>query len=594
VLPLLVILFTLWAIHVFFLPHLTFTGDEVRYVAYGLGIFHGEGFHPSDAHWLEMLGPLAARHPLQTSPAGHTGQLIHSVVYPLLGAPLIHLAGLAGARWLSFAVGAAGLTILWRCLRRRFAPEAGLAAVLAVAFACPVLLYLGLFFSEILLFTVNTLVVAFFLDEKYKDPKYLLPAGLGLCLLPFFHVKLSLMAAAAFLLLLLSARRQGVARSRLLLLLAGAGGLFLLYLLYNYTLFGAPIGGGNPAFPTSPRLIADRLIVNLFDMRHGLLPNAPHLLFGLIGLLAAALDRDSRLRPLLPLVAAYVFTMLWANGSEAHAARNWMAAMPFVAVGFAKWYEDGCRLNQILAAPFLLLSLCLLCILLRSPNAFLDSRNYSVPYDLLFERFPWFNLGYLLPYDFLDHEGAAPYAAWGLGLAAALVVGLYAAGQLLADRTGRQGRSGGVGQLVAAGGVQVLALAVMAVFSLVQRVDVGAAISHDAGHSYLVTAPETPGPLAFVRVENPQAMVKPYGFFLVGLRRGQSLVSSRLTRASAVVPLPPLTPADAVLITETVERPDQHWLDTAVTATLYRRLILLPGLDASPPATRPPDQRSTP
>ncbi|WP_156180909.1 hypothetical protein [Desulfovibrio sp. TomC] len=590
VLPLLVIVSALWAIHVFFLAHLAFTGDEVRYVAYGLGLFYGEGFHPSDANWLTMLGPLAARHPLQTSPAGHAGLLIHSVVYPVLGAPLIYLAGLDGARWLSFAVGAAGLAVLFACLRRRFAPEAGLAGVLAVALACPLIFFIGLFFSEILLFTANALVVAFFLDEKHRNPKYLLPAGLCLCLLPFLHVKLSLEAAAAFLILLASARRYGASRARLLSLLAAAGGLFGLYLLYNYTLFGAPIGGGNPAFPTSPRLIADRLIVNFFDMRHGLLPNAPHLLFGLIGLLWAAKDRDSRVRPLLPLFAAYLFTILWANGSEAYAARNWTAAMPFVAVGFAKWYEDSGRLNQLLAVPFLLLSLGLLCILLQHPDAFLDSRNYSVPYDLLFARVPWFNLGYLLPYDFLDHEGAQPYAAWGLGLAAAGVVGLYVAGQLLANRPAGTGQRG---RMAAGAAAQIAALAVILVFSLVERVDVGAAIVHEPGHSYLVTTPQTPGSLAFVRVENPRAMVKPYGFFLIALEDGGTLRAHLMTRASAVVPLPPFTRADAVLISETMANPAQHWLDTATGAALYRRLIPLPGLDASPAATQPTSPRSS-
>lgn len=50
------------------------------------------------------------------------------------------------------------------------------------------------------------------------------------------------------------------------------------------------------------------------------------------------------------------------------------------------------------------------------------------------------------------------------------------------------------------------------------------------------------------------------------------------TRASSVVPLPPFTPAGAVMIAETPPAPDRRWLDTAAGATVYRRLLSLPGL----------------
>lgn len=560
------LLLALWAVHALILGKLAFTGDEVRYAAYGLGIFHGQGFHPSDALWREMVDDAGLRTPLATSPAGHAGKLIHSVIYPILGSPALTLAGLDGARWFSFAVGALGLVILYQALRRRFPHGPSLAAVAGVAFACPLIFYLRLFFAEILLFTCNCLVLLFFLSGRHKNPANALWAALGLCLLPFVHVKLSLEAATAFL-IVYAGLRQKLSRPRQLAMFGIAGGLFALFLLYNQALFGLAVGGGNPAFPVTLLAVPDRVLTNLFDMRHGLIPNAPHLLLGLIGLFCFIWkDKDQPEGTILVLFVAYFATMLWANGSEAYAARNWTAAMPFVAFGLARWLDEPGRINKWLALPLFLLSLCLTCVLFKYPNAFLDSRNYSVPFDRLFTMLPCFQFGYLLPYDFLDHEGATLYASLGRGLGVAAVLGLFAAGQVLAARS-RLVRTGAA--------AQALALAVIVFFSLVTRVeDVATSITRRGNTYYLNCALSEPAELAFLRIDNPDATMKPYGFFTLALIDGPQTATSQV-RASAVVPLPPFTPAKGVMIAETPPGPDKRWLDTAAGAALYGRVICI-------------------
>ena len=563
-------LLALWAVHTLLIGELAFTGDEVRYAAYSLGVCHGQGFHPSDALWREMVASSGLRTPLQTSPAGHGGHLIHSVVYPILGAPALSLTGLDGARWFSFAVGAFGLCILYRALRRRFAHGPSLVAVAGVAFACPLIFYMRLFFAEILLFACNCLVLLFFLSNRHKNPANALWAGFCLCLLPFVHVKLSLEAATAFLLVLKGVRKK-LSPARQLTMLGIAAGMFGLFLLYNSTLFGIAVGGGNPAFPISALAVPDRILTNLFDMRHGLIPNAPHLLLGLIGLTCFVWrDRDQTEGTLFVLFVSYFLTMLWANGSEAYAARNWTAAMPFVAFGLARWLAEPGPMDKWLALPFFLLSFCLLCVLVRFPNAFLDSRNYSVPFDRLHDLLPCFQFGYLLPYDFLDHEGAGLNASLGLGLGVAAVIGLFAAGQVASARL-RRVWTGAV--------LQVLALCTIVFFSLVAKVgDTAVAMTQDAGAFYVNCALPRPTDLAFLRIANSQASMKPYGFFTLALVDGRRTVSRRV-RASAVVPLPPFTPAQAVMIAETPPHPDKRWLDTATGVTLYRRMLSLPGLD---------------
>ncbi len=42
-LPLCCLVCALWAVHALLLGNLAFTGDEVRYVAYGLGLLSGQG-----------------------------------------------------------------------------------------------------------------------------------------------------------------------------------------------------------------------------------------------------------------------------------------------------------------------------------------------------------------------------------------------------------------------------------------------------------------------------------------------------------------------------------------------------------------------
>lgn len=564
------LLIALWAVQVFFIGDLVFTGDEPRYVAYGLGIWHGEGFHPSDEHWQEMLGERAKSSPLVTSPAGQHQPLIHSIVYPVLGSVAIYLGGLDGARWFSFGLCIAGLTILYLSMRKNFEHETCLIAVAAVALGCPLIFYMHLFFSEILLFVVNCIVVWIFISRKHEDSRWFHPVGLFFCLLPFVHVKMALEAAVGFVLLLLAARRAGAPLSKLAAACAMGAIMFGLYVLHNKLLFGVFIGGASPAFPVSPVVIPDRIIVNLFDMRHGIIPNAPQMLFGLIGLFWLLCRKEDPAKLLCILFGAYFFTMLWANGSEAYAGRNWTAAMPFLAYGFARWYKSANLAQLSLSLPILVLSACLFCVVLREPNAFLASRNYSVPYDTLFQMTHVFNFGYFLPYDFLDHDGAKPNISIVLGLANLAVVGLYIVGHCLATKSSRG---------ILAAGMQFLAIGTTVYFALVEKVESPAvAIIHDSEKAYVNISLEKPRPLAFVKFENPGSSMTPYGFFLVGERNAENIRYS-LQRASSVVPLSPFCAVDAVMIAETADYKGRLWLDGTREVTAYARLIHLLMID---------------
>lgn len=565
--PLACMLLALACLHVFLYRQLTITGDEVRYVAYGLGLFEGEGFHASDRTWRRMLHQARIGAGDEESPARPGTALIHSVVYPLLGAVPLRLGGLDGARWFSFAVCAAGLLALHAALRTRFGPAASLAGIAAVAFSCPLVFYMRLFFSEILLFTLNCLLVWAMATGAHRQRRNAFRLVVFCCLLPFVHLKLALVAVAGCLVVFRQALADRAGVRRVALLALTAAGMCALYFAYNHALFGRAVGGASPAFQTSLWIVPNRILVNLLDHHHGLLPNAPHLLLALVGF-ALGLGRGERPFGVLGLVfGAYFFTILWANGAEAYACRPWVAACPFLAFGFARWFEADGEANRLLALPLLALSLALLCLGLRTPNLFLDGRMHSTALDALFTDVPWLNLAYFLPWDFRDVSDRLDNSAMSLAVPVFAVVACFGAGQLLA--AGRRWPRAGVG-------MQAAALAAALFFALVEEVpDVAVNTVADARGYHHNFSFARPGGYAFVRFDNPPAVMKEYGGLLLASETAQGWTYTA-RKASVYVPANTFAPVRAVSIAETQNPQGRVWSDTVRGATVYRRIIPLP------------------
>jgi len=556
------VIIALWSIHFFFVKDLTFTGDEVRYVAYGLGISKGEGPHVSDHSWREMLKEKHLdwyENPAKT-------KIIHSVIYPILGSYFIGNWGLDGARWFSFAIGALGIIILYDALRRVYSHDESISTIVLVSFSCPLLFYLRLFFSEIFLFTLNCALVSFFVSKMHLRARNAYIASFAVCLLPFVHLKLSLEAAVATLIIFYEFYKSEKSNLKRGLLLCQSAGMLALFIIYNTMMFGAPIGGANPAFKVSILAIPDRIIVNLFDFHHGLISNAPLLIVSFIGFIIGIVNKDKELRIVIILFIAYFFTMLWANGSEAYAARNWTAIIPMLAFGVAHWIKKGGSFNHALAIPFFVISLCLLCLGMNSPNLFLDNRTYSLPFDALYALAPYFHFGYYLPNDFLDHEGAASGAALALGLPIVLILSCFVTGQLASLHA--RWKTAGIC-------LQILALFTILFFSYVKKCDdVNIAFAEDENNYYLNIHINTPGDPAFIRIENASATMKPYGFFSFWVHSDDSW-KYQCSRASVITPLAPFETIDSIAIAEPKTDSGKAWLTTATNAQFFQRRLSL-------------------
>ena len=187
----------------------------------------------------------------QGLPTGGEGSVLMNGVYlPALLSPVAGLFSLAGLRCASLAAGLAGLAFLLRLARRAASPQPALAAVGLTALSIPLLPYLHLFYMESFLFAL----VCWGWDRLQKAGRGaagdLLTAAI-LMLIPFVHMRGSMVAACLFAALLQQLLRRGLRRRTLLLLLLGlcAGSLLL---ALNVAIYGAITGPVNTARPPAP------------------------------------------------------------------------------------------------------------------------------------------------------------------------------------------------------------------------------------------------------------------------------------------------------------------------------------------------------
>ncbi|HTU71654.1 MAG TPA: hypothetical protein VMF11_15235 [Candidatus Baltobacteraceae bacterium] len=384
-------------------------GDETRYAFQGVGLYTNGSFYPDRAVWKRFAdssgcgngGVLQSDHrgrPLQTISA--------SVIY---GAAL-RVAGLEGARWLNFAVGCVGLTLLYVLLwslfpRRTGGPSAAaIVSFAAIALSLPFVPYLQLIYPEVLLFTAVAAALYGLTRRRY----YL--TLVAIVLLPFLHVRALPLSLIFFLVLLVQMRRDKTAiaiRWQFLALYAAGMAIFA---ASQYRLFGSLTGSAFPSYAPSLSIALERIGMQLYGVRHGAVAYAPLLLVGFAGLLLGTLRRERVCEYSLILFGTYFATFMWSNASESWTARFWVAGLPFLAVGLGFWLNQAKRWWEWLpAAPLAAIDIGNTLTYIFNPLWYLESRQASIPYAALF-LIAHVHFGLLLPVDG-EPGGIAPYAA---------------------------------------------------------------------------------------------------------------------------------------------------------------------------------------
>ena len=418
---------------------LPLTGDEPHYLVIATSVLRDGDVELAndydDEHYREFYqGSLEPRHTKYTATGHHYP--IHGLGTSLLVAPAFAIAGTAGARATVLAITALGAGFLWSAVRRTTAGQAAAWVALAVlVLQVPFATQSAAIYPD----PVAAAVSCFSLwmlcrierAEPVSTPQFAL-FGLALSTLPWLHIRLSLIAAAfgAAVVLLALGRRIDANRLAWFLALPAIGAA--LWMASSYVMFESP----NPlvslrhagAFTSIPTSIAGLLT----DQEFGLLPFAPGIAFGVLGLWNRSLPVTS-----LAGITAVLGTMIttashdWFGGTNSP-ARFLVPVLPALAFGVGQWWSRGseplrrvCLMSVTIGATFLVY------------GAVAGDGRYlvNVP-DGRYSLFAWFSdtvdIAALLPSFFKAGNAPSTEAliagSWALS-AAAIVAALAARGR---------------------------------------------------------------------------------------------------------------------------------------------------------------------
>lgn len=412
------------AVLLLLMPAQHLTGDESRYLLYATSVIrHGQFVMPA-AEWDRLAARAAGVLPHGLPVGGENTVLMNGVYLPALLSPIAGLFSLAGLRLASLAAGLAGLFFLLRLARRVAGPNTALAIVALTGLSIPLLPYLHLFYMEGFVFAL----LCWGWDRLQRTGRGaggdLLTAAI-LILVPFVHMRGSVLAACLFGALLWQLRERGLHR-RAILLMSAAVCAGIGFVLCNLLIYGAVTGPVNTARPPAPWQWFPVLSMQLFNVHHGLLAYAPVWALGYAGLWAGAgRSGPPVVRQALVLAIVAAFTAVGVNPGECWPARFWVLSMPMLAIGLCFWASRVRRLVGIacLAIP---LSVTLLnsVLFIAQPNLFLENRQSSMTYDALHWRFGAIDPGLFLPVE--TGEPGDNALAGELALAAGLFVALSA------------------------------------------------------------------------------------------------------------------------------------------------------------------------
>ncbi|WP_431283479.1 hypothetical protein ACQW02_01340 [Humitalea sp. 24SJ18S-53] len=401
------------------------TGDEQRYILYAASLWRHGGFTMPVADW-SALHMAANRVGIDDLPRGGDGAvLMHPVAMSALVAPVAALFPIDGPRFVSLVAGLGGLLALHRLCRDAAGRVPALLATAMAAFSIPLLPYLHLFAMESFVFAL----VAYGwwrVRRAGESAAGDVLTALVLVAIPFVHLRGSVVAAVLYGFLVWPSLVRRDAGRLALLAVPGAAGLGLLIAM-NLAVYGVVTGPVNSARPPLPWGWIEVLPMQLFNVRHGLLAYAPVWILGMAGLIAGAVsgNRLARQGLLLALVAA--LTGVGVNPGECWPARFWVLSVPMLTVGLAFWIsrERG-WVMRVPGAVLVALTLANSAMFFADPNTFLDNRQTTVTYQLLFDRGLPLHFGLLLPVEIDQPAQVATVRAFLLGFGALLGFGVLA------------------------------------------------------------------------------------------------------------------------------------------------------------------------
>ncbi|HYJ04377.1 MAG TPA: hypothetical protein VEX43_04545 [Chthoniobacterales bacterium] len=403
---------------------LNFTGDEPRYVYQAVSFGKQGDFNLSRDAWFSFC----EKSNLPPTPEAVTSSPWHPVLMPILLSPFAAFLNLDQLRFVCLGVGFLGLAGLYKMLKaggHRNWPC--FFTLFFVFFSLPVAAYVQLVYVDIWLFTVVVWGLLS-LHRPVESRWSYLWVPLLITVGPFIHLRMSLVAAGLFVLFLLKVRRANAPTwLKYLAPCAIAAFMAVVFVYQQFHFFGSLTGGGSLVTAPTVHAFYDRLLLQLFEHRHGLLAYSPIWILAFVGLIHGTIRNDALSTQAFVLLALYVITFIWGAASESFPARFWVPAIPFLAIGLARWVSFvKIPLRWVVFLPLATVTLANEALFLWQPSAVLQNRLYSRTYDFFFDQLGGFHLGILLPWDWfglpIPHMEASLPLANRLAVATAIIV----------------------------------------------------------------------------------------------------------------------------------------------------------------------------
>jgi hypothetical protein len=385
------------------------TGDEVRYLYHAVSLFYEGTLKGTEETWRSY----AAIHNLPEIPFTDLASSIHSPTHVPFFTYAAGQWGVESARAFQAVLWIAAFCGMYLSCRRLVKWPIALAAATMASLTLSMLAYGRLLYPDIWLGAIISIAIALGIGARSRT--HVNAAAVLALALPFLHIRASLVAGALFVWLLVANRSlfgttisSQVKGASPMALLSGAA--LLLFLWYQIALTGSI--GGTASAPYSPGLVSffERLAIQLFDKRHGLLVYSPIFLCAFAGFVLAALRGAREPVYFVAVIILYCASFVWGAASESAPTRFWTAAVPILAIGLAYWFSSIEHKSQFaITIALAIITLVNSFYYIILPNEFLENRAVSLTYDKIYDSVSIFYISHILPSDYFFFESTGLY-----------------------------------------------------------------------------------------------------------------------------------------------------------------------------------------
>ena len=379
----------------------TYTGDEPRYLVYALSFNVAgkplmsresyEEFHARPGRAIRVASyPLNSIH--------DTNVPKHAIAVSLLVAPFARSWPVQTIRLIPLAAGLLGLCFLGELLvSLKLSRWAVAGCLVPAALFLPAFPYFFMTLPEIFLFLLVSVAFWNLLTVRAETLREFWPALLCGLLAPFFHLRgvALALAVACYAAWHLGWRRPGARIAwrplvQIALIYAIVGALSI---LYNYAIYGHIFGSVTTA---RPKFSFATFTALLFNFRHGLLTFAPIYILSFAGLIAGFWQRKDWAAPAAIFLAGVVAVSVGPDPGESYPARFWVQAVPVLVICLVGFMQGRLAAWAKAALYAILGSLCAAntIFFVYSPETYIAGRGAALPYDRMFELFPWIHFGF--------------------------------------------------------------------------------------------------------------------------------------------------------------------------------------------------------